>query len=119
LQHIHWNVSQTCPPTQSFCSILDNDHVTADLKRHLESEVGHERAQRYRRSSKSLVPSWATPTIWVLLQRYQIEYPRYLRLLAVFYFLIRYPFANRLFPGPSMLCSMSRNGGPDDDSLRR
>lgn len=28
-------------------TLLDNDHVTADLKRHLEQQVGHERSQRY------------------------------------------------------------------------
>lgn len=28
-------------------TLLDNDHVTADLKRHLQTNVGAERAQRY------------------------------------------------------------------------
>jgi hypothetical protein len=28
-------------------TLLDNDRITADLRRHLEREVGHERQERY------------------------------------------------------------------------
>ena len=28
-------------------TLLDNDHVTSDLKKHLDQEVGQDRAQRY------------------------------------------------------------------------
>lgn len=28
-------------------TLLDNDHIVADLMRHLDLEVGHERQQRY------------------------------------------------------------------------
>ena len=28
-------------------TLLDNDRVTADLKQHLEREIGHERQERY------------------------------------------------------------------------
>src|SRR5215212_5309670 len=56
-------------------TLLDSDRVTADLMRYLERAVGPERLQRYR-----------------------VEYPRDPRLLCVSAYLVKYPFANRLFP---------------------
>jgi FMN phosphatase YigB (HAD superfamily) len=80
-------------------TLLDNDHVTADLKRYLQHEVGPERAQRYWEFFEILRTELGYADYLGALQRYRIEYPRDPRLLAVSYFLIRYPFANRLFPG--------------------
>jgi FMN phosphatase YigB (HAD superfamily) len=80
-------------------TLLDNDHVTADLRRHLESEVGPERAQRYWENFEILRSELGYADYLGALQRYRIEYPHDPRLLAVSYFLIRYPFANRLYPG--------------------
>jgi len=80
-------------------TLLDNDHVTADLKRHLETEVGTERAQRYWQIFEDIRSELGYADYLGALQRYRIEYPRDPRLLAVSYFLMRYPFANRLFPG--------------------
>ncbi len=80
-------------------TLLDNDRVTADLKRHLETEVGPERAQRYWQIFEDIRSELGYADYLGALQRYRIEYPRDPRLLAVSYFLMRYPFANRLFPG--------------------
>src|ERR1700733_5784670 len=80
-------------------TLLDNDRVTADLKHHLQTEVGPERAQRYWEIFEILRSELGYADYLGALQRYRIEYPRDPRLLAVSYFLIRYPFANRLFPG--------------------
>ena len=80
-------------------TLLDNDRVTADLKRHLESEVGPERARRYWENFETLRAELGYADYLGALQRYRIEYPRDSHLLAVSYFLMRYPFANRLFPG--------------------
>lgn len=101
---MHWYVSHDMPTNTVFLfdvdnTLLDNDHVTADLKRHLESEVGHERAQRYWQIFEILRSELGYADYLGALQRYRIEYSRDPRLLAVSYFLIRYPFANRLFPG--------------------
>ena len=40
-------------------TLLDNDRVTTDLKRHLEREVGHERQQRYWAIFEGIAfPTW-------------------------------------------------------------
>jgi FMN phosphatase YigB (HAD superfamily) len=79
-------------------TLLDNDHVTADLKRHLENQVGQERSQRYWQLFETIRTELGYADYLGALQRYRIEYPHDPNLLAVSYFLIRYPFANRLFP---------------------
>ncbi len=80
-------------------TLLNNDRVTADLKRHLDTEVGHDRAQRYWEFFENIRSELGYADYLGALQRYRIEYPRDPRLLAVSYFMMRYPFANRLFPG--------------------
>jgi FMN phosphatase YigB (HAD superfamily) len=80
-------------------TLLNNDHVTADLKRHLQHEVGPERAQRYWEFFEQIRSEMGYADYLGALQRYRIEYPRDPRLLTVSYFMMRYPFANRLFPG--------------------
>lgn len=79
-------------------TLLDNDHVTADLKRHLESKVGHDRAQRYWQLFEAIRSELGYADYLGALQRYRIDYPHDPNLLAVSYFLMNYPFANRLFP---------------------
>jgi len=80
-------------------TLLDNDRVTADLKRHLESQVGLEGAQRYWELFEKLRAELGYADYLGALQSYRIEDPHDPNLLAVSYFLLRYPFANRLFPG--------------------
>src|SRR5262249_6843938 len=77
---------------------LDNDRVTTDLKRHLERQVGPERAQRYWSLFEQLRGQLGYADYLGALQRYRSEYPRDPKLLIVSHFLINYPFANRLFP---------------------
>jgi FMN phosphatase YigB (HAD superfamily) len=79
-------------------TLLDNDRVTADLKRHLDSKVGPERAQRYWQLFEAIRTELGYADYLGALQRYRIDYPHDPNLLAVSYFLIEYPFANRLFP---------------------
>jgi FMN phosphatase YigB (HAD superfamily) len=80
-------------------TLLDHDHVTADLRRHLEREVGPERAQRYWAIFEELRSELGYADYLGALQRYRVEYPRDPHLLTVSHYLINYPFANRLFPG--------------------
>ena len=79
-------------------TLLDNDRVSADLKQHLEKEVGHERQQRYWQFFEELRAELGYADYLGALQRYRAEYPRDPKLLTVSEFLIEYPFANRLFP---------------------
>src|SRR5271166_1511406 len=71
-------------------TLLDNDHVTADLKRHLEQQVGHERSQRYWQLFETIRTELGYADYLGALQRYRIEHPHDPNLLAVSYFLIRY-----------------------------
>ena len=79
-------------------TLLDNDRVGADLQRHLEKEVGHERQQKYWTVFEELRAELGYADYLGALQRYRIDYPRDPHLLAVSHFLLEYPFANRLFP---------------------
>ena len=79
-------------------TLLDNDRVTSDLKRHLEQEVGPERAQRYWTIFESLRNELGYADYLGALQRYRSEDPHDPRLLTISHFLVNYPFANRLFP---------------------
>jgi len=80
-------------------TLLDNDHVEADLRRYLSREVGAERQQRYFAIFEALRSELGYADYLGALQRYRIENPRDPHLLAVSSFLVNYPFANRLFPG--------------------
>jgi FMN phosphatase YigB (HAD superfamily) len=79
-------------------TLLDNDRVTADLKQHLEQEVGHERQQRYWAILEQLRVELSYVDYLGALQRYRLEYPRDPHLLTVSSFLVNYPFADRVFP---------------------
>lgn len=79
-------------------TLLDNDRVSADLKRHLEREVGPERQQRYWSIFEDLRQELGYADYLGALQRYRSNYPRDPKLLIVSQFLLEYPFANRLFP---------------------
>lgn len=79
-------------------TLLDNDRVTADLKRHLEREVGLQRQQLYWKIFEQLRVELGYADYLGALQRYRMEYPRDPHLLTVSRFLVDYPFANRLFP---------------------
>ncbi len=79
-------------------TLLDNDRVTADLKRYLEQQVGHERQQRYWDFFEQLRTELGYADYLGALQRYRVEYPRDPGLLTVSHFLTNYPFATRLYP---------------------
>jgi FMN phosphatase YigB (HAD superfamily) len=93
-------------------TLLDNDRVTADLRRHLEAEVGAERNARYWAIFEELRGELGYADYLGALQRYRGEFPRDPHLLTVSSFLINYPFANRLFPNALDVLEMCRAWGP-------
>lgn len=93
-------------------TLLDNDRVVADLMRHLEREVGHERQQRYWAIFEELRSELGYADYLGALQRYRVEHPRDPHLLTVSYFLVNYPFANRLFPNSLDVLEHLRAWGP-------
>ncbi|MGA2004416.1 MAG: HAD family hydrolase [Terriglobales bacterium] len=79
-------------------TLVDNDRVAQDLQRHLERTVGEGCAQRYWEIFEQLRTELGYADYLGALQRYRIERPRDPKLLEVSYFMVNYPFANRLFP---------------------
>jgi len=79
-------------------TLVDNDRVAADLQRHLQNKVSPEGASRYWQLFEQLRSELGYADYLGALQRYRIEQPRDPKLLEVSYFMINYPFANRLFP---------------------
>lgn len=79
-------------------TLLDNDRVTADLRRFLDREVGVERSGNYWEIFEELRSELGYADYLGALQRYRRQHPYDSHLLAVSTYLINYPFANRLFP---------------------
>jgi FMN phosphatase YigB (HAD superfamily) len=79
-------------------TLLDNDRVTVDLKRHLEQQVGHECQQRYWDLFEQIRSELGYADYLGALQRYRLENPREPGLLTVSHFMVNYPFATRLYP---------------------
>ena len=79
-------------------TLLDNDRVSADLRRFLEKEVGEKRNNRYWEIFEKLRSECGYADYLGALQRYRVENPYDSHLLTVSTYLINYPFANRLFP---------------------
>jgi len=80
-------------------TLLDNDRVADDLKRHLTREVGAERQERYWALFEQLRQELGYADYLGALQRYRVERPHEPNLLEVSRYLVNYPFANRLYPG--------------------
>jgi FMN phosphatase YigB (HAD superfamily) len=93
-------------------TLLDNDRVISDLRRHLEREVGHEQNERYWTIFEELRAELGYADYLGALQRYRIEYPYDTHLLTVSTYLVNYPFANRLFPNAIDVVEHCQQWGP-------
>ena len=93
-------------------TLLDNDHIAADLKRHLEHAVGPERQARYWAIFEELRAELGYADYLGALQRYRVEQPRDPRVLTVSSFMVNYPFANRLYPNALDVLERFRAWGP-------
>ena len=80
-------------------TLLDNDRIQADLKRHLEREFGAAARDRYWTILEQLMTDLGYRDYLGALQRYRVEHPKDLHLLSMSSYLVDYPFANRLYPG--------------------
>lgn len=80
-------------------TLLDNDRVAADLRRHLAQAFGEECQRRYWAIFEELREELGYADYLGALQRYRIENPHERHLIEFSGYLIDYPFANRLFPG--------------------
>ena len=80
-------------------TLLDNDRVEKDLRRHMEREFGAESRDRYFAILEELRAGIGYTDYLGALQRYRHEDLCDPRLLMMSSFLVDYPFANRLYPG--------------------
>jgi FMN phosphatase YigB (HAD superfamily) len=79
-------------------TLLDNDRVQADLRRHLASEFGPENRDRYWEIFEALRTELGYADYLGALQRYRLGAAQDPRLLRMSTFLVDYPFADRLYP---------------------
>ena len=80
-------------------TLLDNDRIQADLKRHLENEFGVDCRDQYWTILEQLFVELGYRDYLGALQRYRVAHPRDIHLLTMSSYLVDYPFANRLYPG--------------------
>jgi FMN phosphatase YigB (HAD superfamily) len=80
-------------------TLLDNDAVIADLRRHLVEVFGEECDRRYWEIFEQLRAELGYADYLGALQRYRVEHPRELQVLQISLFLLHYPFASRVYPG--------------------
>jgi len=93
-------------------TLLDNDRVAADLKRHLTQAFGAERQERYWAIFEQLRVEVGYADYLGALQRYRVENPRDPHFLQVAFYLLDYPFANRLYPGSLDVIERLSGWGP-------
>lgn len=79
-------------------TLLDNDRVAADLRRHLEREVGRACERQYWAIFERLRAELGYADYLGALQRYRIEHAHDHNLFSISSYLVNYPFANRLYP---------------------
>jgi len=92
-------------------TLLDNDHVTADLRAWLESELGPDAASGYWDEFELLRSELGYADYLGALQRYRVRHPHTPNILRASSFLVDYPFANRLYPGSlDVLARWSQRG---------
>jgi FMN phosphatase YigB (HAD superfamily) len=80
-------------------TLIDNDAIQQDLKEHLERVYGPASRVRYWKILEDLFDELGYRDYIGALQRYRLEHPLEVELLAMSSFLLDYPFADRLYPG--------------------
>jgi len=93
-------------------TLLDNDRIQDDLKRHIEREFGAASRDRYWAILEALFVELGYRDYLGALQRYRVEHPHDVRLMKMSSYLVDYPFANRLYPGALDVLQHFRGWGP-------
>jgi FMN phosphatase YigB (HAD superfamily) len=93
-------------------TLLDNDRVQDDLSAHLEREVGLTNRDHYWEIFETLRGELGYADYLGALQRYRLEHLDDAHLPQVSFFLLDYPFAERLYVGALAVLSHCRTFGP-------
>jgi FMN phosphatase YigB (HAD superfamily) len=80
-------------------TLLDNDAVTDDLRRHLLDASGPDCERRYWQIFEQLRAELGYADYLGALQRYRVERPRDPNTIRISLYLLHYPFADRVYPG--------------------
>jgi len=79
-------------------TLVDNDGIQQDLKDHLEQTYGVAARDRYWKILEDLMVELGYRDYIGALQKFRVEHPREMELLAMSSYLMDYPFAERLYP---------------------
>jgi len=93
-------------------TLLDNDHIQADIRAYLERQFGAPSRDRYWAILEELFEELGYRDYLGALQRYRVEHPQDMHLLSMSSFLVDYPFAKRLYPGSLDVLERLRQWGP-------
>src|SRR5208283_565611 len=93
-------------------TLLDNDRIIEDLKDYLTQAFGAVCAGRYWAIFEKYREELGYADYLGALQRYRTENPRDPHFLRTSYYLLDYPFANRLFPAAIDLIKHLGQWGP-------
>jgi FMN phosphatase YigB (HAD superfamily) len=94
-------------------TLLDNDAVAADLRRHLTESFGEDRQERYWAFFEELRSELGYADYLGALQRFRLAYPHETGLIQMSTWLIDYPFAERLYPGSlDVIAHLRKMGQP-------
>src|SRR5215831_11563905 len=93
-------------------TLLDNDRVTADLRRYLERQIGPSSTREYFSIFEGLREELGYADYLGALQRYRGYDPRDPRVLELSHYLVDYPFANRLYPESLDVIDRLKEWGP-------
>jgi FMN phosphatase YigB (HAD superfamily) len=80
-------------------TLLDNDAIQADLGEHLRRQFGAQSSERYWMIFEGLRRELGYADYLGALQRYRLENLDDPQLFGISFFLLDYPFAQRLYPG--------------------
>ena len=92
-------------------TLIDNDKIIDDLKRHIDEQFGVQHRERYFAILKTLFAELGYADYLGALQRYRLEDQCDTRMLLLSSFLVDYPFADRLYPGALDALAYARTFG--------
>jgi FMN phosphatase YigB (HAD superfamily) len=92
-------------------TLVDNDHVQADLKQHLATTYGPEARDRYWEILEQLRTELGYVDYLGALERYRLEALHRPEILRMSNWMIDYPFADRIYPGAMEAVRHARQWG--------
>jgi len=93
-------------------TLLDNDAVVDDLRRHLADRICADEERQYWALFEQLRTELGYADYLGALQRFRVEHPRDPRILGVSLYLLHYPFADRLYPHALAVIGALKHRGP-------